>query len=163
MAKFQFPQTFMANGKTWHLQYEPGNPRTVLPSLDGGKVTDLVCDAMPAPGGKPGQVLYVVRVDVTLPSMASDGRVMGEKHLRGVRAYEMKPVSPEMVPPREMAFYLEEMPEVGMMGETECFMLGLLGVASKQMKPEVDTAWAERLLSDAVPKDAEEDPLQDAA
>lgn len=139
MADFRFPKTFSDRGKTWHLMYSPDDQTTMLPALDGGKVAALVVDPLHLPG-RP-EPLWVLRVDVTLPSIASDGRVLGERHLRGIRTFAQRPVAPDTVPPREMAFYLEEPQSRGQNSETQDFMLSLLGVAFEERKPEIDTEW----------------------
>lgn len=163
MAAFRFPARFMANGKNWRLVYEPGNELTPLPDLAGARVDNLVCDVVPVPGpaGQSGP-LHVVRVDLTLPGGAGGGRVVGQRHLRGIRAFPVRPASIDTVPPAEMAIYLEEPSAQGAVGETEGFVMGLLGVALEEQKPDVDTEWAGRLLTpaaDAAPAGA--DPAGD--
>lgn len=139
MADFRFPKTFLDRGKTWHLLYSPDDPNTMLPALDGGKVAALVVDPLYLPGRE--APIWVLRVDITLPSVANDGRMVGERHLRGIRTFAQQPIAPDRVPPMEMAFYLRE-PDVSRGGsETQDFMLSLLGVAAQEQKPEVDREW----------------------
>lgn len=143
MAAFKFPQTFVDRGRKWHLQYEPGNMMTMLPSMENGKVTGVVCDPMQIPGG---QTVHVVRVDITLPGATTGGRVVGERHLRGIRTFAVPPVDPGAVPPQEMAFYLEEPTTTSGTTETQSFMLSLLGVAMEEREPDIDTSWPDQML-----------------
>lgn len=146
MADFRFPRSFHDRGKTWHLLYSPDDQTTMLPSLDGGKVAALVVDPLYLPGRD--EPIWVVRVDITLPSVASDGRMVGERHLRGIRTFAQRPVAPDRTPPLEMAFYLREPEERSGNSETQDFMLSLLGVVAQEQKPEVDRNWM-GMLSDA--------------
>lgn len=152
MPGFKFPQSFVDRGRRWHLQYEPGNLMTMLPSLERGKVTAVVCDPMQIPGG---QTLHVVRVDITLPGETTGGRVVGERHLRGIRTFTAPPVDPSAVPPQEMAFYLEEPSAASGTTETQSFMLALLGVAMEERKPDIDTSWPEEMLGGLKPDPSE--------
>ena len=112
---------------------------TQVAVYSGGKVAALVVDPLYLPGRD--DPIWVVRVDITLPSVASDGRMVGERHLRGIRTFAQRPVAPDRTPPLEMAFYLRE-PDVSRGGsETQDFMLSLLGVVAQEQKPEVHRNW----------------------
>lgn len=156
MAEFKFPRAFTdTRGRRWNLVYSPDDESTMLPALgETSNVTFFRVDPLPVPGQ--AAPLHVLRIDVTIPGRTAGGRITGDKHLRLARVFEAPPLSPETVPPSEMAIYLEEAAQGRSLGsETQEWMYSLLGVAANEQKPEVDRAWPSLLAGAQAQAEAE--------
>lgn len=157
-----FEKEIQWGGETWILVYDPADPTSVVPSLQGGLLRNQSCTPVKLPNQS--NDFWLVVLDIEIPSAIVGGEAVPAKHLKGIRLYDHQPVSLATLQTSDMVYYIRKPVVSQTCGTAQQFLdtvLGTsLGLAARQA--EADRSWSRTLLKGAKGERGTTEPVRQA-
>lgn len=141
-----FEREVQWGGDDWVLLYDPADPMSVVPNLQGGILRGQTCSPVKLPNQT--QDFWLVVLDIEIPSSIVGGEAVPSKHLKGIRIYDHQPMSLATLQTADMVYYIKK-PVLSQTGGTaQQFLDTVLGTSLNlaERQAEADRSWSRTLL-----------------
>ena len=133
-------------GDTWCLLYDPADPMSIAPNLQGCVIQGQTCTPVKLPGND--QSFFLVVIDIEIPSSFNGTEMTPAKYLKGIRIFDRQPVSLATLQVQDLLYYVKK-PILSQTGGTaQQFLNTILGksLTENQKKTNADKSWSRTMF-----------------
>lgn len=141
-----FENEIQWGGDTWCLMYDPADPMSIPPNLQGCTIQGQTCTQVKIPGNDKG--FFLVVIDIEIPSNFNGSEMAPSKHLKGIRLFDRQPVSLATLQVQDLVYYIKK-PVLSQTGGTaQQFLNTILGksLTENQRKSTADKSWSRTMF-----------------
>ena len=141
-----FENEIQWGGDTWCLLYDPADPMSIAPNLQGCVIQGQTCTPVKLPGND--QSFFLVVIDIEIPSSFNGTEMTPAKYLKGIRIFDRQPVSLATLQVQDLLYYVKK-PILSQTGGTaQQFLNTILGksLTENQKKTNADKSWSRTMF-----------------
>ena len=136
-------------GDTWCLLYDPADPMSIAPNLQGCVIQGQSCTPVKLPNND--KSFFLVVIDIEIPSNFNGSEMTPSKHLKGIKIFDRQPVSLATLQVQDLLYYVKKPILSSTGGTAQQFLNTILGksLTENQRKSNADKSWSRMLFEGA--------------